>query len=123
MQLGMIGLGRMGGNMVRRLMRAGHACVAYDHSPQSIEALGKEGATGASSAGVGRREVSSTFPLGSTIPPSTFVPPTSTPIVNDTASPNFLDGTPMATRVTLTNGQCLGFAVSQRRTGHLMRDG
>jgi len=49
MQLGMIGLGRMGGNMVRRLMRAGHTCVAYDHSAQSVEALGKEGATGASS--------------------------------------------------------------------------
>jgi 6-phosphogluconate dehydrogenase len=49
MQLGMIGLGRMGGNMVRRLMQAGHSCVAYDHAAASVEALGKEGATPASS--------------------------------------------------------------------------
>src|SRR5262249_37782742 len=49
MQLGMIGLGRMGGNMVRRLMRAGHKCVAYDHAAASVEALGKEGAAPASS--------------------------------------------------------------------------
>jgi len=45
MQLGMIGLGRMGANMVRRLMRAGHACVVYDRAPQAIAALAKEGAT------------------------------------------------------------------------------
>ena len=49
MQLGMIGLGRMGGNMVRRLMRAGHTCVVYDRSPESVAALAKEGAVGASS--------------------------------------------------------------------------
>ena len=36
MQLGMIGLGRMGGNMVRRLMRAGHQCVVSDLSPQNV---------------------------------------------------------------------------------------
>jgi 6-phosphogluconate dehydrogenase len=47
MQVGMIGLGRMGGNMVRRLMRGGHACVAYDRSAESVAALAKEGATGA----------------------------------------------------------------------------
>ena len=47
MQLGMIGLGRMGANMVRRLMRGGHTCVVYDRSPQAVEALVKEGATGA----------------------------------------------------------------------------
>jgi 6-phosphogluconate dehydrogenase len=46
MQFGMIGLGRMGANMVRRLMRGGHACVVYDRSPQAVEALVKEGATG-----------------------------------------------------------------------------
>ena len=46
MQLGMIGLGRMGANMVRRLMRAGHACVVFDRSPEAVEALAKEGATG-----------------------------------------------------------------------------
>lgn len=49
MQLGIIGLGRMGGNIVRRLMRAGHACVVYDLSPAAVEALAQEGATPASS--------------------------------------------------------------------------
>jgi 6-phosphogluconate dehydrogenase len=47
MQLGMIGLGRMGANMVRRLMRGGHACVAYDRSQVAVQALAREGATGA----------------------------------------------------------------------------
>jgi 6-phosphogluconate dehydrogenase len=49
MQFGMIGLGRMGGNMVRRLMRAGHACVVYDRSADAVAALAGEGATGATS--------------------------------------------------------------------------
>ncbi len=49
MQLGMIGLGRMGANMVRRLIRNGHECVVYDHSPQAVEGLVKERAGGASS--------------------------------------------------------------------------
>jgi 6-phosphogluconate dehydrogenase len=49
MQLGMIGLGRMGANMVRRLMRAGHECVVYDLSAESVAALAREGAEGASS--------------------------------------------------------------------------
>jgi 6-phosphogluconate dehydrogenase len=49
MQFGMIGLGRMGANMVRRLLRAGHECVVYDRAPQAVEALVKEGAIGASS--------------------------------------------------------------------------
>ena len=49
MQLGMIGLGRMGANMVRRLMRAGHACVVYDRSPEAVATLVREEATGASS--------------------------------------------------------------------------
>ena len=48
MQLGMIGLGRMGANMVRRLMRAGHACVGYDPNPDAVKALAAEGAQGAS---------------------------------------------------------------------------
>ncbi|HEY4950854.1 MAG TPA: decarboxylating 6-phosphogluconate dehydrogenase [Candidatus Acidoferrales bacterium] len=51
MQLGMIGLGRMGANMVRRLMKAGHECVVFDMSPASVQALAKEGATGGSSLG------------------------------------------------------------------------
>jgi 6-phosphogluconate dehydrogenase len=49
MQLGMIGLGRMGANMVRRLMKAGHECVVHDLSAAAIQELGKEGATGAAS--------------------------------------------------------------------------
>src|ERR1700683_746627 len=49
MQLGMIGLGRMGANMVRRLMKAGHECAVFDMSPASVQALAKEGATGGSS--------------------------------------------------------------------------
>jgi len=48
MQLGMVGLGRMGANMVRRLMKAGHKAVVYDRSPEAVAALAKEGATGAS---------------------------------------------------------------------------
>jgi len=47
MQLGMIGLGRMGANLVRRLMRDGHACVAYDVNADAVAALASEGATGA----------------------------------------------------------------------------
>jgi 6-phosphogluconate dehydrogenase len=49
MQLGMIGLGRMGANMVRRLMRGGHQCVVYDRSPEAVQALVKEHAVGTSS--------------------------------------------------------------------------
>jgi 6-phosphogluconate dehydrogenase len=44
MQLGMIGLGRMGGNIVRRLMHAGHGCVVYDKSPEAVRDLAAEGA-------------------------------------------------------------------------------
>jgi 6-phosphogluconate dehydrogenase len=47
MQLGMIGLGRMGANMVRRLMRAGHQCVVYDVHAEAVQTLAKDGATGA----------------------------------------------------------------------------
>jgi 6-phosphogluconate dehydrogenase len=49
MQLGMIGLGRMGGNMVRRLMRGGHQSVVFDLNPDNVKGLAAEGATGASS--------------------------------------------------------------------------
>jgi len=49
MQLGMIGLGRMGGNMARRLMRAGHTCVVYDRSAAAVSTLASEGAKGAES--------------------------------------------------------------------------
>ena len=49
MQLGMIGLGRMGANMVRRLIRGGHECVAYDVFPQAVVAMAKDKAVGASS--------------------------------------------------------------------------
>ena len=49
MQLGMIGLGRMGFNIVKRLMRAGHTCVVYDPNAKAVADLVKEGAVGASS--------------------------------------------------------------------------
>ncbi|MHB1963100.1 MAG: phosphogluconate dehydrogenase (NAD(+)-dependent, decarboxylating) [Acidimicrobiales bacterium] len=49
MQLGVVGLGRMGANIVRRLMRDGHTCVVFDVNPDAIKDLESEGATGASS--------------------------------------------------------------------------
>lgn len=49
MQLGMVGLGRMGGNMVRRLMRAGHECVVFDLDAHSVRSLTADGAVGAES--------------------------------------------------------------------------
>jgi 6-phosphogluconate dehydrogenase len=49
MQLGMIGLGRMGANMVRRLMKAGHQCVVFDLNPDNVKQLAAQGAVGASS--------------------------------------------------------------------------
>ena len=49
MELGMIGLGRMGTNMVRRLMKAGHRCVVYDLNAEVVQALAKEGAVGTTS--------------------------------------------------------------------------
>lgn len=49
MQIGMIGLGRMGSNMVRRLLRGGHACVVYDMNSDNVKRLAGEGAAGASS--------------------------------------------------------------------------
>src|SRR4051812_14702111 len=49
MQIGMVGLGRMGANMVRRLLRGGHECVVYDRDAAPVAELVKEGATGAAS--------------------------------------------------------------------------
>ncbi len=49
MQIGLIGLGRMGANMVRRLQRAGHQCVVFDRDLDAVQLLQKEGATGATS--------------------------------------------------------------------------
>src|SRR5579883_1726753 len=51
MQLGMIGLGRMGSNMVERLLRAGHTCVVYDARPEAVQALAALGAVGAAAPG------------------------------------------------------------------------
>jgi len=55
MQIGMIGLGKMGGNMSRRLMKAGHHCVVYARSAKTREALEKDGATAAASIGRGEK--------------------------------------------------------------------
>ncbi|MBA2740847.1 MAG: decarboxylating 6-phosphogluconate dehydrogenase [Actinobacteria bacterium] len=49
MQLGMVGLGRMGGGIVRRLLRDGHRCVGYDVFPEAVQALAADGAGGATS--------------------------------------------------------------------------
>ncbi len=49
MQLGMVGLGRMGANMVRRLLRRGHECVVFDLNPENVKRLAGDGAAGASS--------------------------------------------------------------------------
>ena len=49
MQIGVVGLGRMGANISRRLMRAGHSCVVWDANPATVQELGKEGAAGAGS--------------------------------------------------------------------------
>src|SRR6266702_3757919 len=49
MQIGMIGLGRMGGDMVRRLLKGGHDCVVYDRNTEAVAALVHEGASGAGS--------------------------------------------------------------------------
>ena len=49
MQLGMIGLGRMGANMVRRLIKGGHQCVVFNWSPEKVKDLVREKAVGASS--------------------------------------------------------------------------
>ena len=51
MQLGMVGLGRMGANLVRRLMRDGHECVVFDRTPSVVQSLEAEGAVGSSSIG------------------------------------------------------------------------
>jgi 6-phosphogluconate dehydrogenase len=51
MQLGMIGLGRMGSNMVKRLMKAGHECAVFDLNPATVKGLAGEGAKGAESVG------------------------------------------------------------------------
>ncbi len=51
MQIGMIGLGRMGGDMVRRLLKGGHDCVVYDRNADAVATLVHEGATGAASVG------------------------------------------------------------------------
>jgi 6-phosphogluconate dehydrogenase len=47
MQIGVIGLGRMGGNITRRLMQNGHEAVVYDHDAKAVAALGRDGAIGA----------------------------------------------------------------------------
>src|SRR5690349_16729533 len=49
MQIGVVGLGRMGGNIARRLMRGGHACVVYDRDAKAVAELAKDGATPADS--------------------------------------------------------------------------
>ena len=57
MQLGMIGLGRMGANIVRRVVDDGHECVVYDHNPDAVKAMaGEDRTTGVSSLSRAGRE-------------------------------------------------------------------
>ena len=49
MQIGMMGLGRMGANMVRRLLKGGHECVVFNRPPKPVTELAKEGAVGTAS--------------------------------------------------------------------------
>jgi len=51
MQLGMVGLGRMGANMVRRLLRGGHECVVFDMSPKAVSDMAAEHAVGSAALG------------------------------------------------------------------------
>jgi 6-phosphogluconate dehydrogenase len=64
MQIGVIGLGRMGGNIVRRLTRAGHSCVVYDADPAPGAALAREGATAAASVAASSRDLKRRVPSG-----------------------------------------------------------
>ena len=71
MQLGMVGLGRMGGNIVRRLMRDGHECVVFDRNPAAIDGARQEGATAAADlAGPCRRSSTSRARSGSCCRPA-----------------------------------------------------
>ena len=49
MRIGMVGLGKMGANMVRRLIRGGHECVVFDLNPENVKRMASEGAKGAAS--------------------------------------------------------------------------
>ena len=64
MQLGMVGLGRMGANIVRRLMRDGHECVVYDVNTEFVDQLAGEGATGSTSPRTSSASCSSRGPSG-----------------------------------------------------------
>ena len=64
MQIGMIGLGRMGANMVRRLLKGGHQCVVFDRSPTAVTELAEEKAIGSSSLAEFVKKLRSRGPCG-----------------------------------------------------------
>src|SRR5437879_475313 len=64
MQVGMVGLGRMGANMVRRLICKGHSCVVFNRSPKAVNELVKDRAIGAASRTAGRDRISGTAEQG-----------------------------------------------------------
>ena len=70
MQLGMVGLGRMGAGLVRRLMGDGHRCVGYDVFPDAVTALEADGATGLRLSRTSLRSSRSRVPPGSWCPPA-----------------------------------------------------
>ena len=63
MQLGMIGLGRMGANMVRRLLKGGHQCVVFDRSPRPSRILSKRRPSGARRCKIGQEAATPASPL------------------------------------------------------------
>ena len=96
MQFGMIGLGRMGAGMVRRLMRAGHKLVVFDRSADAVASLGKDGAVGSASLSefISKLDKPRAFCI---MVPAAYVDST---IVN--CCPSWLRAIPSSTAATLT---------------------
>ena len=95
MQLGMIGLGRMGANLVRRLMRDGHRCVVYDVNADGGEGAGRRGATGPARSKTSWPSWRSPAPSGSCCrPPSSTRPSTSSCRCSTPTTPSSTEGTP-----------------------------
>ncbi len=97
MQLGMVGLGRMGGNMAQRLLHGGHDLVVYDPNPEAVEAQQGAGAAGAASLGGSRRSSTPPGPCDRWCPRATPRRPQSPP-----SRTNWSPATPSSTAATPT---------------------
>ena len=86
MQIGMIGLGKMGGNMSRRLMKAGHHCVVYARTVKTREALAKDGATAAASPAEMAKALKENVELGAGL--EALARCSSSAVRRDTAAPD-----------------------------------